>query len=110
MFWDGKPPYSFRGLAALHEGEVVAIGGVYFAGDRFWAFSGLKTERMSRRMRVLGIRAMVGYMDAQRVPLYAAPDPDHPTAFGLLLHLGFTPTGDMMDGLEILVRRPKWRS
>lgn len=109
-YFEGQPPYSFRGFAAVIGGEPVGIAGVFRAYGRMWAFSGMKEDlRPYRKARVKAVRKLVSLLDSMPCPVYATADPNEPTAEKLLSHLGFVGTDERHEGNEILVRRPLWR-
>lgn len=106
-YWGGAPPYSFRGYAAVRGTEPLGFAGVFRAYGRLWAFSGFRPElRPYRKVRVAGVRKLVSLLDELPCPVYATADPAEETAPALLARLGFAPTGEFLDGVEILSRRP----
>lgn len=106
-YWQGRPPYSFRGYVAVRSGEPLGFAGVFRAYGRLWVFSGFSPElRPHRKVRVAGVRKLVSLLDGLPCPVYATADPAEETAPALLARLGFVPTGEFLDGAEILMRRP----
>jgi hypothetical protein len=104
-YWGGDPPFSFRGYVALLNGEVVGVGGAYRMHGRVWLFSGFRPElRPYRKTRAKAVRMLIQLADTYPEPVYAAPDKEEPTAMPLLTKLGFTPTGEEVDGDPVLVR------
>ena len=108
-YWNGQPPFSFRGFAAVIEGEPVGFAGVFRAYGKMWAFSGMKPPlRPYRKARVKAVRKLVSLLDSMPCPVYATADPEEETAPNLLARLGFEKTGEHHEGNEILIRRSPW--
>ena len=64
-YWEGTPPYSFRGIAAVLEGEPIGIAGLFRAYGKMWAFSGFKPAlRPYRKVRVKAVKKLVSLLDA----------------------------------------------
>ena len=110
-YFGGQPPYSFRGFAAVLDGQPVGLAGVFRAYGKMWAFSGVKPPlRPYRKARVKGLKKLVSLLDSMPCPVYATADPEEETAPNLLARLGFRKTGEYHEGNEILIRRSPWRS
>lgn len=97
--------HSFRGYVAVKDGEVVGVGGVYYAGPTRVAFSEFKDAmRSDRRALVRGVRMLMKFIDTIKGPVYAVANPNEPTAANLLSRLGWVPTGIHGPLGETLVR------
>lgn len=82
-------PYSYRGLTAEVDGEVVGIAGVYH-GATLEAFSTLTFDtRQNLRLVVKTVHQYRKLLSHYDKPVYATPDPDRPTADKFLEHVGF---------------------
>ena len=85
-------PYSVRGFAAEHDGEVVGVAGIMYSKPP-QCFSKLDDiVKNFPRSVVVAMRVIRELLDRQTVPVYATPDKDEPTANKFLKHVGFRET------------------
>ncbi len=84
-----NPPRTFRGHAALRDGEVVGLGGIYYQDGQPVIFSEYK--EMSRKDRARCFRFLERVASEWKGRLYAVCDAAHPGSPGLLRRLGFSP-------------------
>ena len=104
-FYGGTPPFSFKGFAAELDGEVVALGGVYYQAGAAIAFSDLKPAiRKHKRFMVMACKMLVNMFDELDTPVFAVASSNEPTAPYLLIRLGFKPTGVFGPNGETMVR------
>ena len=104
-FFGRSPPFSFRGWVAEQDGQVTAIGGLYYEDGRPVAFSDMgATFRKSRKDIAKGCRILMQMIDKIKGPVYAVANPNEPTANYLLAKLGWKPTGRFTDVGELMVR------
>lgn len=105
-YYGQRPPYGFRGYAALLDGEPIALGGLYRDGLLLLAFTEMKEPmRRFRKARARAVRLMVDLMDSVHVPVYAIVSETEPTSSALLAKLGFEQTGLETENGELVVRR-----
>ena len=106
-YWAGRPGYSFRGYVAVLDGAPIGAAGIFRALGKMWAFSEMAPAmRPFKKTRVRAVQKLVLLLDSMPCSVYATSDPKEETSPKLLARLGFTPTGEYLDGNEILVRRP----
>ncbi len=89
---DGQPPpRTCRAHAAIEDGKVVAVWGIYPINTRFLLFSSLSDEFLARRRNVvLGIAAVWKLLaDRPRLPVLAIADPEIKGSDVLVRHMGF---------------------
>lgn len=101
------PPARMKGYAAVLDGEVIAIGGIYYHDGYPVAFSDITDAfRKQRKALAKGVRMLQEFIEEQNVPVYALADQHEPTAPYLLAKLGFKPTGSLSPIGEYLVKEP----
>jgi len=106
-YFEGRPPFGFKGYAAVLEDEVVGVGGVFRWEGLPIAFSQMKDGmRPYKKARAKAARLMDRFISDMGIAVYATVDPNEPTSPGLLAKLGFVPTGEITEHGELLVRRP----
>ncbi len=92
----GKPPqHTVRALAAVLDGEPLAIAGVHCDGNRHFAFASIKPV-MRERYRKTGLRMARQLLQEWRdrgAPVYAVADERIEAAPRFLEHLGFREIG-----------------
>lgn len=104
-YYGQTPPFSFDGFAADLDGEVIAIGGVYYHEGGAIAFSDLKPAiRNHKRFMVLACKMLTKMFDELGTPVYAVASSNEPTAPYLLVRLGFKPTGVFGPDGETMIR------
>lgn len=105
-YYDGLPPYSFKGYVALLDGKPIGIGGVFFSGDSAVAFSEMKDEMRTRtRDKALAVRVLERLINTYKCPVVAVAA--EPTSVPLLTKLGFELT-DKVEALgPVMVKRPE---
>jgi hypothetical protein len=104
-FYSGPPRMSLRGWVAEKNGEIVGIGGVYYANGVPIAFSEITDAfRENKKDVAKGCRILMELISKTRGPVYAVANPDEPTAARLLARLGWEPTGRDSELGEWLVR------
>lgn len=101
----GRPPLaSFRGYAAVEDGKVIGVGGVYY--DEFRrpvVFSEMKPEMEKHtKAKAKAVRMLVKFAEEKHRILFAVADARYPTSGYLLAKLGFKPTGEMTTMGELL--------
>lgn len=89
----GSIPYNAVALAGVRDGEVIGVGGVYYAAGRPVIFSGFTPGEVSKREIVRGARIIMDMLEGRRGPVYAMQDDDERAA-RTLAHFGFTPLSD----------------
>ena len=106
-FAGGRPPYGFRGYAALLDGEVVGLGGVYWSHGAPVLFSQAKNPlRRDRKACARGARLLQSYLDTIPFEVYAVASPAEPTSQQLLARLGFEYAGvETREGPLMVHRR-----
>lgn len=104
-YYGTQAKMSFRGYVAELDGEVVGIGGVYYANGAPIAFSEMR-EPMRKHKRAIAkaCRMLTQLFDKIGGNVYAVACPTEPTAPRLLAKLGFVPTGLFGAQGETLVR------
>ena len=103
-FYGGTPPFSFKGVAAIKDGKVVGLGGIYREGNYLVAFTDMKDEmRESKKDVAKGCRMIHNLIIKEKRAVYAVANNDEPTAAALLVKLGFVPTGRDTEKGEILI-------
>jgi len=104
-YYGGGPPFSFRGYVAMIEDRPIGVGGVYFINDQPWAFSEMKPEMRPRlKDKARSVRILEKLIASYKSPVHAAAS--EPTSEGLLLKLGFVPTGATVAQGPVFVRFP----
>lgn len=104
-YYGEAPKQSFRGYAAELDGEIIALGGVYYQDGLPIAFTEMKPKmRMHRKAIAKGCRMIVRLLDDIGGSVYAIACNAEPTAPYLLAKLGFKPTGLFGPHGETLVR------
>lgn len=107
-FYGEKPIFSFKGVVAVKDNEVVGIGGIYREGGHLVAFTDMKDEmRESKKDVALGCRMIHNLIVKEKRPVYAVANRDEPTAAALLIKLGFVPSGRETEMGDILVWEEK---
>jgi hypothetical protein len=102
----GKPDRTIYAMAAEKGGATVGVGGVYFDRGHPVVFTDVAPELLADKRGVaVACRMMMAYLDALLMPVYATPDKNLKTSEPLLRKLGFEPTGEFYEGVEILVRK-----
>jgi hypothetical protein len=105
-YYGGLPAFSFKGMVAVEDGEVIGVGGVYRYAGVPLIFSERKGQmRKHLKARAKAVRILISFAESLGPVVYAVPDPIEPTAPYLLAKLGFKPTGKMTEFGELLVRR-----
>lgn len=85
-------PFSVRGFAAEHDGEIVGVAGIMYSKPP-QCFSRIDSiMKKFPRSIVVAVRAIRELLDRQTVPVYATPDDDESTAGTFLKHIGFEET------------------
>ena len=103
-FYGEKPPFSFKGVAAVKDGKVVGLGGIYREAHYLIAFTDMKDEmRESKKDIAKGCRIVHNLIIEEPRPVYAIANQDEPTAKALLAKLGFVPSGKETDKGSILI-------
>ena len=104
-YYGGDPPFSFRGYVALLEDRPIGVGGVYTINGQPWAFSEMKPEMRPRlKDKARSVRILEKLIASYKSPVHAAAA--EPTSEGLLLKLGFVPTGEAVAQGPVFVRFP----
>ena len=101
-FYGHAPLFSFKGICAELDGEIIGLCGVYRDSGRQVVFSEIKDAMRPYRKSIA--RATRSLMDMIRGPVYAFAAPTEPTSGYLLAKLGFMPTGEIGEHGDILVR------
>ncbi len=105
-FYGGKlPPWSFQGIAAELDGEVIGLCGLYRESGAKVVFSEIRPQ-MRKHKKAIGKACRMLMQMADKTPgtTHAVASPTEPTAGYLLAKLGFVPTGEFGPVGEILVR------
>jgi len=103
-FYGANPPFSFKGVAAIKDGMVVGVGGIYREGPYLIAFTDMKDEmRESKKDVAKGCRMIHKLIIEESRPVYAIANNDEPTAEALLVKLGFVPSGKTSEKGDILI-------
>ena len=89
---DGALPATARAVAVECCGEVLGVGGVYYANGAVYAFTAAD-ERLPRRARVLAGRAVFAIIRSVAAPVWAIQG-EFDTAPTVLAHYGFMPVSD----------------
>lgn len=106
QYFDGRPPYGFRGHMAIMDGEPVGVGGLFMWDGIPIVFTQMKEPmRPHKKACARAVRLMVEFMDTLKMPVYATADKMESTSEKLLAKLGFVPTGVDTEHGELLVRR-----
>ncbi len=85
-------PYSVRGFAAEHNGDIVGVAGIMYSKPP-QCFSRIDSVMKSfPRSVVVAVKVIRELLNRQTVPVYATPDEDEPTANTFLKHVGFKET------------------
>lgn len=80
------------------DGEILAVGGIYYEGSRIIAFSDLKPGAEAYKKSIMrGTKMILELMRKKRRPVHAVRDPEISTAPGFLAHLGFEQVGDYYE-------------
>ena len=104
-YYGSNAKCSFRGYVAELDGEIIAIGGVYYDNRMPIAFSEMRPPmRKFLKARARGCRMLVKLFDEIGGKIYAVACSTEPTAPYLLAKLGFKPTGLFGPLGETLVR------
>lgn len=103
-FYGEKPPFSFRGVAAIKDGKVVGLGGIYREAHYLVAFTDMKDEmRENKKDIAKGCRMIHKMIIDEKRPVYAVANREEPTAEALLAKLGFVPSGRETSKGSILI-------
>ena len=105
----GEPVgYSFKGIVAVEDENVIGIGGIYRLNGKRIAFTDMKPEmRKHKKIMVKSCRLLMDMIRKEHRPVYAVANQDEPTAQDLLARLGFEPTGQFNEYGETVVWRDK---
>lgn len=108
-FYGKAPDRSFRGLAAVKDGEVIGVGGVYYDDFRRPVIFSEYGEAMTgeKRARVKAVRLLLQFAESLYPRVFAVADPRYDTSGPLLKKLGFVGTGEMTEMGELLVREKR---
>lgn len=88
QFYGEIPPVTIRAVAAVQDGRVLGIAGVYKIGMAYALFSDLTDEFVAnKRNLVIGLREVRKIMDRLHMPVYAKPETENTT---LIEHAGVT--------------------
>lgn len=105
-YYDGPPPFSFKGYVALLDGKPVGIGGVFFSGGTPVAFSEMKDEMRPRtRDKARAVRVLERLINTYKCPVVAVAA--EPTSVPLLSKLGFVLTGKEEALGPVMVKQPE---
>lgn len=85
-------PYSVRAVVAERDGELLAIGGVYYQRGTAIAFTEARQD-FSKRDRARGMRHVMRIIEQVHGAVYAKEGPFE-TAPAMLAHFGFEPVED----------------
>jgi len=103
-FYGQEPTNTFRGIAAIVDGKVIGIGGLFYDNNRVIAFSDMKPEMRQRRKDMArACRMIVGMAKKTKRNVYAVAQEDEPTAAALLKKLGFVSAGLESQIGEVLI-------
>ena len=85
------PPRTCRAQAAVQDGKVVAVWGIYPFNTRFMLFSNLSDEFLAKKRNVvIGIAAVWKLLaDRPKLPVLAFADPEIKGSDALVKHMGF---------------------
>lgn len=91
-------PYSVRAIAAVDGDRVLGVAGFYPKNGRLVLIASIAKDaraEISRHKRTLVrcARRVMGMVAALEMPVYAEADPHIDGSASLLVHLGFTHTG-----------------
>ena len=104
-FYGQDPVYSFRGIAAELNGDIVGLGGLYFEDGKPVVFSEIRDAmRPHKKAIAKATRMLMQMLDDLGRSAYAFACPNEPTSGYLLAKLGFKPTGMVGPYGDILVR------
>lgn len=92
-------PCSCRAYAAVDDGVVYGVGGVYYLKGHIVAFTNIRSD-MPKRDRIRGARKVMEIVEKIEAPVYAYPGAFE-TAPGTLKHFGFEP----IDGSDWYIWR-----
>jgi hypothetical protein len=108
-FYGKAPDRSFRGLAAVKDGEVIGVGGVYYDDFRRPVIFSEYNEVMAgeKRARAKAVRLLLQFAERLYPRVFAIADPRYDTSGPLLKKLGFVGTGEMTEMGELLVREKR---
>ena len=88
FYGEGKSP-TIRGIAALQDGQVIGIAGIFRMEFGWMLFSDMKPECLQdKRAMVRGVRALQKLIETVRLPVYAKADENAPGADTLIEHVG----------------------
>lgn len=85
-------PFSARAYAAVQDGVVYGVGGIYYLNGNAIAFTHNRAD-MPKRDRIRGGRILIDLFKKVIGPVYAIPGPIE-TAEATLRHFGFEPIDD----------------
>lgn len=99
----GRPsPHTFKGYAAVRDGQPIGLAGIYREGSHLVAFSEVSGELKDHKRAMVEGRRLVRQMMAEvHRPVFAEVNAQEPGAPKLLARLGFVPLHD-----NVLVRMP----
>ena len=97
-YFDGVAPIrSMRAFAAILDGRVIGIGGVYFDGKNMVAFSDIKDEMKKYKKDIVrGARIIMDMIASRNIAVFAICADDRAVQF--VNHLGFDVVGETPDG------------
>lgn len=81
--------YSMRAVVADLDGKIIALGGVYRAGDQVIGFSEMKEEMRGRKKDMLRMVRLGAPLLLRHRQVIAYASPAEPTASSFLTALGF---------------------
>ena len=105
----GENRKTFKGYAALLNGNVVGIGGLCFEKDKMVLFSDMKKEMRPYKKTIVKCIKILGKMVEQtKYPVVAIADKNEKMSERILIKLGFEPSGETVPLGKVFWRFPKW--
>ncbi len=91
-FYGETPPKTVHAIAAVRDGEILGIAGIFSIGMAWMMFSDMKPEILAdKRAMVRALRVIRKLVADKRLPVYANPDPNAKGADILIEHAGVEP-------------------
>lgn len=98
IYYDGEPRPTLQAVVLEVDGELLAMGGIYYHGNRIIAFSDLKPGAEKYGLSIMrGSKMIVELMRKKRRPIYAVREEGLDSAPGFLAHFGFEQTGEYYE-------------
>jgi hypothetical protein len=102
----GRPPaYRARLITILADDQPIAVGGIIFRPDGYWASAQITdaARKVPLALHRAGKRVFAEALARGYRPIYATPDATQPRAQAWLERLGFKRSDSVIDGKPVLV-------